>query len=933
MTDSLIVRGARQHNLKNIDVCLPRGRLVVVTGPSGSGKSSLAFDTIHAEGQRRYVESLSMQARQHLGRLPRPKVDLIEGLSPTIGVQAGGLSQSPRSTVGSVTEIADLLRLLLARLGQQHCPKCGQRVVALTVPQMTDRVLARSPGLRFSVRAKIARDMVGDLAAELAALRREGFVRVVVDGRISDLAELAPLSASRAHSLDVDVDRLAVKPEARGRLADSLELGLRVGKRVVLIAFEDGETLELSDRLICTRCGLEQTELTPGALSWNGQGACDACGGLGVRLRFDPERVVPDGRLSLREGAIAPWGSPGRRYHASMLERLLSAQKVDADKPWQQLPKATRTRILQGGGSGPHAYEGVIPGLERRLRELAQPRGDHATLEWMEQELEPFMAQERCDVCHGTRLSARALAVRLDDASLHDLSVLQLDALAGRLQAIRWSPAESAVAEPIVREIDARLAVLVDLGVGYLNLARESRGLSRGEAERIRLAAHLGAGLTGVVYVLDEPTTGLHARDTERLVGILRALCARGNSVIVVEHDLDVIAAADHVIDMGPLAGEHGGQVIASGPPAQIAATPGAPTGRFLAQGRGIDMPARVRDPASRFISIRDARTHNLRGVDADIPIARLTCVSGVSGSGKSSLIMHTLVPAAQAALRGVPMGVAASISGLEAITRVVHVDQSPIGRTPRSNPATYTGLLTPIRELFASLPEARARGFGPERFSFNIKGGRCEQCQGAGQIRVEMQFLPDVYMECDVCHGARYERETLEVRYRGRNIAEVLATSVDEAAELFTHLPRVAETLASLRMVGLGYLELGQSATTLSAGEAQRLRLARELARHDHGATLYALDEPTAGLHLSEIELLAHVLDDLIDKGHTVVVIEHNLELAKRADHVIDLGPEGGSEGGRVIASGPPGQLARSSASHTGRALAARLAAHPSPR
>jgi excinuclease ABC subunit A len=923
----LRVRGAREHNLQNLELSLPRERLVVVTGPSGSGKSSLAFDTIYAEAQRRFVESLGVHARRALPRLPKPEVDLIEGLSPAIAVRPRAAGYGPRSSVGTVTEVDDLLRLLFARIGEQRCPHCGAVVANLTVPQMVDRILSRPAGTRFSLRAPIARDALGDLAVEIERLKREGFVRAMVDGMAVELAALRPLAAGKPHSLEVDVDRLAVRPEARGRLSDSLELGLREGKGLVRVVYEGGEELSLTDRNACASCGLVLSELTPASLSANTkQGACEACVGLGERTSFDPARVVPDAAISLRAGAIAAWGKADGRYYQSMLGGLIAAMKLDADKPFGKLSASARQRILHGAGPG--GYEGVLPGLARRLHELLRRRDDEDGYEWLEAELSPFSMRERCAVCGGTGLSQRALCVRVKGKNLADLASQELGALEQELRAMRWQDAEAVIAEPVLREVLARLRTLIDLGLGYLSLDRRSRSLSRGEAERIGLAAHLSTGLSGVLYVLDEPTTGLHPRDTERLLRTLLALRDRGNSVLVVEHDLDMIAAADHVVDLGPGAGARGGRVMASGTPREVAATAGAPTGPYLEPGRGATSTTLPRSPSPVSIRITDARAHNLAAISVDIPLGRLTCVTGVSGSGKSSLVMHTLLPAAQARLRGEAATVAAKFEGLSAIERVIHVGQSPIGRTPRSSPATYAGLLGPLRELFAALPEARARGFGPQRFSFNLEGGRCEQCEGAGVIRVDMQMLPDVYVRCDVCEGARYERETLQVRYRGRSIADVLQSTVDEASELFGQVPRLAELLASLRAVGLGYLRLGQSALTLSAGEAQRLRLGRELARRDPVPTLYLLDEPTAGLHPSEVDLLADVLDGLLDKGHTVVVVEHNLELIKRADHLIDLGPEAGAGGGRVVAVGTPAEVASCAQSHTGRYLAARLAA-----
>ncbi|HMI91261.1 MAG TPA: excinuclease ABC subunit UvrA, partial [Polyangiales bacterium] len=924
-TGLVVVRGARQHNLKNIDVAFPRDRLVVISGPSGSGKSSLAFDTLYAEGQRRYVESLSLRARQQLARMPRPDVDMIDGLSPAIGVQASELGGGPRSTVGTVSEIHDLLRLLFARAGEQHCPQCGTRIDPRSVAAMVDRVLALPEGTRVRIQAPLLRKGLGaeaggaeplDLEPLFERLRREGYARVVLDGEVIDLGTPRALPRRGQHTLDVDIDRLVIKPGVRSRLADSIELALREGGNTLRVAIEGGEPLDLTTGTRCMRCGFALPELTLATFSFNSPaGACEKCAGLGERRRFDQALVVPDPQRSLRAGAIAAWGTPEGRYHARMLEALLAAIKLDADAPFAQLPARTRERILTGG----KGYEGVLSGLERRRSELEARSSDDDDLDWLEQELLPFMRRDVCEHCHGARLNARALGVRIAGQTIADLGARQLDALLAWCEALQWPEASAPIAEPILSAVRARLQVILDLGLAYLSLNRESRSLSRGEAERIRLAAHLGAGLCGVLYVLDEPTTGLHSRDTARLLATLGRLRDRGNTVLVVEHDLDVIAAADHVIELGPGAGALGGHVLVSGTPEQVQATAGAPTAAYL-QRRAEPPPARVPRPRSeRWIAIRGARVHNLDGVDADLPIGRFSCVTGVSGSGKSSLVMHTLLPAARACLRGEPADVAATVSGLDAFERVVHVDQSPIGRTPRSNPATYSGLLGPIRELFAELPEARARGYRAERFSFNVKGGRCEACQGAGFVRVAMEFLPDAYVRCASCGGGRFDRETLEVRYRGRSIADVLASTVDEASELFGALPKLSEGLAGLRNVGLGYLQLGQSASSLSAGEAQRLRLGKELARRGAARTLYVLDEPSAGLHASEVDVLARVLQGLVDEGHTVVLVEHQLELVLAADYVLDLGPEGGAAGGRVLVAGTPADVAACTHSHTG--------------
>jgi excinuclease ABC subunit A len=957
--DRLVVRGARQHNLKNISLTLPRDRLVVITGPSGSGKSSLAFDTIYAEGQRRYVESLSAYARQFLEQLSKPDVESIDGLSPAIAIEQRALAKSPRSTVGTVTEIADYLRLLFARVGTPHCPNCGKRIEAQTVQQIVDRILGLGEGTRASIMAPIARARRGELKLEIERLRREGFVRARIDGEVIDLGDEIVLDRSKMHDLDVVVDRIAVKEGVKGRLTDSVELALKLGEgRLLVDTSTEGDRREpmwMSERFACIDCGISLPPIEPRMFSFNGpHGACPACDGIGARTRVDPERVVPDARRTLREGAVVAWGRRGSLSLATETERAVSALGVDPDVPFGDLPGDVRQAILYGNlpeGAAPpastpqpaargrkraktSAYEGIIPRLERLLSSgepVAEIEDDEDLDDDSvgEGELGRFVVTRVCDVCRGKRLRPEALAVRLGDRNIADLGNMPLRAVRAFLETLvtggEGLPArEKAIAEPLLRAVIARLGFLIDVGLDYLTLDRSAQTLSGGEGQRIRLATQIGAALVGVLYVLDEPSVGLHARDNARLLEALRRLVDLGNSVVVVEHDRDAILAADHVVDMGPGAGVHGGHVVAQGTPAEIARDPKSITGPYLSGDKQLAIPSKRKKADGRCIRLVGARAHNLRNVTAEIPMGLFCAVTGVSGSGKSSLIVDTLLPAARSSLyrSSAPVGECDGIEGLSHVDKVISIDQAPIGRTPRSNPATYTGVFALLRELYAGLPEARARGYKPGRFSFNVKGGRCEACQGDGVLRIEMHFLPDIFVTCETCGGRRYNRETLEVLYRGMSIADALDLTVDQGLEQFETIPRVRERLAALSRVGLGYITLGQPATTLSGGEAQRVKLARELARKATGRTLYVLDEPTTGLHFSDIDVLTAGLMSLRDAGNTVVVIEHNLDVIACCDWVIDLGPEGGERGGQIVAEGTPEQVAEVEASFTGKYL-----------
>ncbi len=942
MTPSIRVRGAREHNLRNIDVTIPKDTLTVITGLSGSGKSSLAFDTIYAEGQRRYVESLSAYARQFLELAGKPDVDSIEGLSPAISIEQKTTSHNPRSTVGTVTEIYDYMRLLWARAGVPYSPATGLPIEAQTVSQMVDRILAMPEGTRLLLLAPLVRDRKGEYRKELAEMLRRGFTRVKVDGTLYEIERVPPLNRKLKHTIEVVIDRLVVRPDIASRLADSLETALSVGDGIVYA--EDAATgarTVFSSRFACPVSGFTLEDIEPRLFSFNNpHGACPACDGLGVEGFFDPALVVPDPERSLAQGAIAPWSGSTFPYYEQMLASIARHFKVSMDTPWRALPREVRETILQGSGDRPlrltyrderrtytveKPFEGVIPHLERRWRTTDNP--------WVREDLARFRAEKPCAVCHGARLKPEALAVKVAGRSIAEVANLSIREAREWFAAVpaTLSPERQKIAERILREINERLRFLSDVGLDYLTLARSSATLSGGESQRIRLASQIGSGLTGVLYVLDEPSIGLHPRDNARLIATLRRLQTLGNTVIVVEHDEEAIRAADHVIDMGPGAGSEGGRVVAEGTPAEIAAHPHSLTGAYLSGRRQIPLPAARRpvDPA-RVIRIVKAHGNNLKDVTAAIPLGTFTCVTGVSGGGKSTLVIETLYKAAARRLMGASEAPAPHerIEGLEQLDKVIDIDQSPIGRTPRSNPATYTDLFTPIRDWFAELPEARARGYKPGRFSFNVKGGRCEACQGDGVIKIEMHFLPDVFVTCDACKGRRYNRETLEITYRGRSIADVLEMTVDEAFEFFAAQPRIRERLGILRKVGLGYIKLGQPATTLSGGEAQRIKLAKELGRRATGRTLYILDEPTTGLHFEDVRKLLEVLHSLVDQGNTVVVIEHNLEVIKTADWIIDLGPEGGDAGGYVVAEGRPEDIVRVPESHTGRFLAPLLGA-----
>jgi excinuclease ABC subunit A len=930
----IVVRGAREHNLQNISLRLPRQSLVVLTGVSGSGKSSLAFDTLYAEGQRRYVESLSAYARQFLGQMEKPDVDAIEGLSPAIAIEQRGAGSNPRSTVATITEVYDYLRLLFSRLGARHCPNCGTPLARRSVQEMTDQLLDQMSGARIAVLAPVVRGRKGEYRKELEGWHKQGYLRARVDGDWVELEEPPKLARHKRHDIEVSVDRLKVESDNRGRLTESLEAGVRLSGGLITIAREGAEDLVMSVGATCPNCGTAVDDLEPRHFSFNSPyGACASCDGLGSLLKIDPERVVPDPSKTLADGALDTMGDAEGTWTAGTLKGLAKAFKVPLDVPWKKLPAKTRQLILYGAGEEKVKFEyklkkgsvfahqarwkGVIPDLERRYRSTASD----GIRRW----IGALMNPTPCPDCKGMRLKPATLAVKVDGRNIGEWCALSVGAARDAAEALRYTGGQALIAAPIVKEVRSRLGFLADVGLGYLTLDRTAGTLAGGEAQRIRLATQIGSQLTGVLYILDEPSIGLHHRDNQRLLATLHKLRDLGNTVVVVEHDEETMRAADWLVDLGPGAGRHGGHVVAAGTPAEVTRHPDSLTGRYLSGGVRIAVPSSRRRGNGQTLEVLGASEHNLKHVDAAFPLGTFTCVTGVSGSGKSTLVNDILLAALERKL--IPTststpGAHRALKGIEHVDKVVAIDQSPIGRTPRSNPATYTGAFTFIRDLFANLPEAKVRGYGPGRFSFNVKGGRCEACEGDGSRRIEMHFLPDVYVKCDVCHGRRYNRDTLEVPYRGRSIADVLEMTVEEALEFLGAVPVLRRKLETLRDVGLGYIHLGQAATTLSGGEAQRVKLATELSRVATGRTLYVLDEPTTGLHFEDVRVLLEVLQALVERGNTVVVIEHHLDVIKCADWLIDLGPEGGDRGGNVVAAGTPEALARAKGSHTGSAL-----------
>jgi excinuclease ABC subunit A len=931
--DSIVLRGAREHNLKNLSLEIPRNRLVVITGVSGSGKSSLAFDTLFAEGQRRYVESLSAYARQFLNQMEKPDVDSIEGLSPAISIEQKSVSRNPRSTVGTVTEIHDYLRLLFAAIGIPHCPSCGQAIRPQTVQQMVDRVLRLPQGSRLLLLAPYVRGKKGEYRRQLEQMAREGFLRARIDGEMVELSGGPPaLDKQKKHTIEIVVDRLVVKAGIEKRLAESFETALKVGKGLAVLAPAGMREETLSQNYACADCGTQLTEVTPRLFSFNSPyGACSECGGLGSLMAVDPDRLIPDPSLSIEQGAIAPWRAGSRSWRLQIIKTLAESLGFGLDTPWRQLPEKVRGIVLSGTGEqeltfelkGKRSsyrwqgtYEGVVPMFERRYRGT-----DSASVRT---EIERFMSVRPCPECDGRRLRPEALAVTVGGRSIDELTSLSVSDLRQVVGGLDLTPKERTIAAKVIQEIGDRLGFLDDVGVGYLTLDRASATLSGGESQRIRLATQIGSKLMGVLYVLDEPSIGLHQRDNARLLATLQGMRDLGNSVLVVEHDEETIRAADWIIDLGPGAGEHGGELVAAGTLAEVCSRRHSLTARYLRGELAVPVPSDRRPGNGACLAVRGASHNNLRGIDVEIPLGCFVVVTGVSGSGKSSLIHDILYRAlARHFYRAnEPPGEHRELRGLEHVDKVIEVDQSPIGRTPRSNPATYTNVFTHIRSLMAQTPEARARGYKPGRFSFNVKGGRCEACSGDGQIKIEMHFLPDIYVTCEICGGKRYDRETLAVRYKGLNIAEILDLSVEQARQVFEHVPSIARILSTLDEVGLGYIRLGQPATTLSGGEAQRVKLATELCKRSTGRTLYLLDEPTTGLHFDDVRKLLSLLHKLVEKGNTVIVVEHNLEVIKTADWLIDLGPEGGEAGGRLLAQGTPEEVALVDESYTGQYL-----------
>lgn len=934
--EKIVIKGARVHNLKNIDVEIPRNQFVVLTGLSGSGKSSLAFDTIYAEGQRRYVESLSAYARQFLGQMDKPDVDSIEGLSPAISIDQKTTSRNPRSTVGTVTEIYDYLRLLYARVGRAYCPTHGIEIAAQTVEQMVDRIMEFPERTRLQILGPVVQGKKGEFVKLFEEIRKQGFVRVRVDGQVRDLTEELKLEKNKKHSIEVVVDRIVVKEGIQSRLSDSLETGLKLGDGRVIVEIVGGEELLFSEKLACPECGFSIPELSPRMFSFNSPfGACPACDGLGSKMEVDAELVIPDPAKSINGGAIDPWANSSSEYYEQLLATVSKHYGIDLDLPFRELPEEHRQIILYGGEDRfPFRYrnefghlrdtvirfEGVIPSLMRRYRETSS--------DYVRELVEGYMSQTPCPVCHGMRLKPESLAVKVGGESVAYVTDLSIREAYQYFDQLRLTEKEATIAHLILKEIKARLGFLINVGLDYLTLSRAAGTLSGGEAQRIRLATQIGSSLMGVLYILDEPSIGLHQRDNDRLIAALKKMRDLGNTLIVVEHDEDTMLASDYIVDIGPGAGAHGGQVVAQGTPQELMENEASLTGQYLSGMRFIPLPAERRKPNGKWVTVKGARENNLKNITVSIPLGTFTCVTGVSGSGKSTLVNEILYKGVAKALGSAKQkpGEHDELTGLEHLEKVIDIDQSPIGRTPRSNPATYTGVFDDIRDLFASTGEAKIRGFKKGRFSFNVKGGRCEACKGDGIIKIEMHFLPDVYVPCDVCKGKRYNRETLEVRYKGKHIAEILEMTVEEGLAFFENIPKIQRKLEVLNDVGLGYMKLGQPATTLSGGEAQRVKLASELYRKSRGKSLYILDEPTTGLHVDDVSRLLKVLQRLVDQGDTVLVIEHNLDVIKTADYLIDLGPEGGDRGGEVIALGTPEEVADHPASYTGQYLKAIL-------
>lgn len=933
MKDKIVIKGAREHNLKNIDVEIPRDKLVVITGLSGSGKSSLAFDTIYAEGQRRYVESLSAYARQFLGQMDKPDVDYIEGLSPAISIDQKTTSRNPRSTVGTVTEIYDYLRLLYARIGKAHCPKCGKPIARQTVSQMVDQLLTFPERTRMQILAPLVRGRKGEHVKIFEDLKKQGYVRVRVDGEIVELSEEIKLEKNKKHTIEAVVDRVIIKEGIESRLADSLETALKLSEGIAVVLVDGQEDILFSEHFACVDCAISLDELNPRSFSFNSPyGACPTCSGLGFKMEMDPDLVVPNLSLSLNEGAIAPLGKLTGNYYPQILRAVADYGGFTLDTPLSQLSEAQMQLLLYGSGKEKVKFrytdlrgrsktyevpfEGIIPHLDRRYRESRS--------EWAKSDLEDYMSTSPCPDCRGSRLKPEVLAVTVGGLNIDEVTRKSVADALDFFNNLQLTEREKMIARQILKEIKARLGFLVQVGLDYLTLARSAGTLSGGEAQRIRLATQIGSGLVGVLYILDEPSIGLHQRDNARLIEALKDLRDLGNTLIVVEHDEDTMLAADYIVDVGPGAGALGGEVVACGTVEEIMAEPRSITGQYLSKRKQIPVPLIRRPGNGKWITIEGAAENNLKNIDVHIPLGLFVCVTGVSGSGKSTLINEILYKKLANELHRakVKPGKHKAIHGLEHVDKVINIDQSPIGRTPRSNPATYTGVFDDIRATFAATPDAKMRGYKPGRFSFNVKGGRCEACKGDGIIKIEMHFLPDVYVPCEVCKGKRYNRETLEVKYKGKTIADILAMTVDEAVEFFRHIPRIQRKLQTLKDVGLGYITLGQPATTLSGGEAQRVKLATELSRRSNGRTVYILDEPTTGLHVADIHRLLEVLNRLTDAGDTVVVIEHNLDVIKTADYIIDLGPEGGARGGELVAVGTPEEVAANEASHTGRFL-----------